>query len=156
MIPKSEWVWMPHAAHFIAGDRCSFKLATKVGNHIISTVGELKYVGNENGPIEEIGWGRKYETMVFKAKKSSNKCCPWVQYSGSEIDMTGYNDAASAYRGHIKMCMKYAQLQKEKTKMATTQTVTKRKARTTTATVRGKAAKKKKTVTKKRKQARKH
>lgn len=25
---KQDWIWMPHAAHFIGGHRCQFKLST--------------------------------------------------------------------------------------------------------------------------------
>ena len=31
---------------------------------------------------EELGDGRKYETMVFKAYKSTDKCCPYHQICG--------------------------------------------------------------------------
>lgn len=40
-IPESEWIWLPHPAHFICSNHCRFKLATKIGNVIVSTVGEL-------------------------------------------------------------------------------------------------------------------
>jgi len=55
----------------------------------------------------EIGGGRTYETMVFKAKKSSHKCCPYEASDYSEIDSAGYNDAGDAYSGHLKLCQKW-------------------------------------------------
>jgi hypothetical protein len=60
--------------------------------------------------FEELGLNRTYETMVFKAEKNedaSSQCCPW-RASGSCLDMEGYNDAVSAYQGHIELCEKWA------------------------------------------------
>lgn len=105
---KSKWVWMPHAGHFILGDKCKFRMATYVGKYIVSTVGELKSRGDSG----ENGWGRigsdrTYETFVFKAKKSKNDCCPFVMADASEIDSDGYNDQKSAYKGHLRLCEKW-------------------------------------------------
>lgn len=129
---KADWIWMPHPGHLCVSSECRFHLNTKVGNYIVSTVGEylpdsevreilarsrgvsltgrgdyrrvswLKQVG-----YEEIGLGRKYETMVFEATPSEDECCPWKQASGMEIDSDGYNNAGDAYRGHIAMCEKW-------------------------------------------------
>ena len=138
---KANWIWMPHAAHLIVGQDCRFHLATYVGKWIVSTVGEylpdsnvrevlaesrgldLQGRGDErrhdwmkkNG-YEEIGFNRKYETMVFKAQRRPKKelakdgttCCPWEQQSGTEVDMVGYNTPERAYLGHLKMCAKWA------------------------------------------------
>lgn len=38
---KADWVWMPHAGHYILGDKCRFVLNTYVGNYIVSTIGEM-------------------------------------------------------------------------------------------------------------------
>lgn len=132
-IPREKWVWMPHNGHFIMGKYCQFVLNTKVGNYIVSTVGELwpdsqvrkihadvhKKIISGRGDewdanyfkefgFEEIGYGRKYETMVFKAVKSKEPCCPWVMASPSDIDGAAYNDARDAYLGHYKLCDKYS------------------------------------------------
>lgn len=135
---KADWVWMPHAGHFILGDRCRFHLNTYVGNHIISTVGELwseravreihakiddpQWLMKNNYLLgddfdraymkkfgfEEVGCGRKYETMVFRSKKSEHKCCPYVMSSPSNIDFAGYNSGEDAVLGHMKFCNKWA------------------------------------------------
>lgn len=129
--------WMPHAGHFILGHMCRFRLNTHVNGYIVSTVGEyvpdsavrrisrdvrkwktdkigdaeeydfIRRTGDDEGYGEDIGLGRKYETMVFKAKKSKHKCCPY-EMTGSELDFYGYNKAADAYAGHMKMVRKYA------------------------------------------------
>lgn len=130
---KNTWVWMPHNGHLIVGRWCRFHLNTKVGKFIVSTVGE--YVPGESvrrivaegkgiviegrGEIGEREWLRKcgymeigcdrtYETMVFPAKRSDQKCCPFTAKVFREIDFTGYNTAEAAYAGHMKMCLKWA------------------------------------------------
>lgn len=114
-IDKKNWIWMPHAGHFIGANYCNFRLNTYVGKYIVSSVGEyLPYRGNltKNNDIAfiEIGANRKYETMVFKAKKSKHRCCEYEVADYSEIDLLGYNDAESAYAGHLLMCQKWSEL----------------------------------------------
>ena len=126
---KENWVWMPHPGHLIVSRDCRFHLNTYVGSYIVSTVGEylpdyqvreiiaesrnveLKGKGDERLAdymkkigYEEIGCDRKYETMVFKAKKSKDKCCPYTAKDWGELDADGYNAAEDAFRGHYKMC----------------------------------------------------
>lgn len=135
---KENWVWMPHAAHLIVGNDCRFILATYVGKYIVSTVGELwpdrvvreihakvhdsrwflenKNLRGDNFNVayfekfgfETIGVGRIYETMVFKAKKSTLKCCPYRIISGEDIDFGGYNKPEEASEGHMKLCRKWS------------------------------------------------
>ena len=112
---KENWIWMPHAGHFICGHRCQFKLNTYVGKYIVSTVGELpeilkEYIkdGDYMSQFQTIGCDRYYETMVFKAVKSKFKCCPYEQNSGEYVDFEGYNTAEEAYKGHLKMCNKWS------------------------------------------------
>ena len=121
-------VWMPHAGHFICGSQCRFRLNTYVNSYIVSTVGEYipdsqvrRIIRASRGLVtdlkgdaeeadfgfEDIGYARKYETMVFHGQKSTNKCCPYEMANASEIEMSGYNDPGEAYLGHIKMIRKY-------------------------------------------------
>lgn len=131
---RKEWVWMPHAAHLIVGRDCRFHLATVVNGYLISTVGEylpdsqvreimaqsrkvsLEGKGDERLAdfmrkvgYEEIGFGRKYETMVFRSSRRPDKssCCPYTAADWSEIDFEGYNKPEDAYSGHLKMCRKW-------------------------------------------------
>lgn len=109
MTEKEKWIWMPHAAHFICGYRCQFHLATYVGGYIVSTIGELPPLGHEDECFfEDIGLSRKYETMVFGAKKSKNVCCPFVQIDGNSLDFMGYNEPGDATNGHYKLCLKWS------------------------------------------------
>jgi hypothetical protein len=132
--------WFGHAGHFICSDKCRFHLTTLVGKYLISTVGELwperpvreihasvndkrwldehSHLKGDNFDFEymkkfgfeEIGCGRKYETMVFLAGKpcTDKKCgCGLPAISGLELDGDGYNNAGDATVGHMKMIKKY-------------------------------------------------
>lgn len=131
---QSKWVWMPHAGHLIVGNDCRFHLSTYVGKYIVSTVGEYlpdseirEILANSRGVslvgrgdtrrhdymkkvgFEELGYGRTYETMVFKAIKAKEiSCCPFRMDSGSELDFAGYNTPEEAFSGHLKLCRKWA------------------------------------------------
>lgn len=105
-LKKENWTWMPHAAHFISYFNCQFRLATYVGGYIVSTLGEFKE--NPSGKNLPLGASRTYETMVFKAKKSNNDCCPYVPRELKHVDFEGYNDAGAAYKGHMKLCSKWS------------------------------------------------
>lgn len=132
-LPKSEWSWLPHPAHFICSQDCRFHLATYVGGFIVSTVGEYfpdavlrEILATTKGVVlegrgddrradymkkvgfEDIGAGRKYETMVFPAKSSGETCCPWEPYDYDPLDTRGYNDPGEAARGHLLLCEKWA------------------------------------------------
>ena len=123
---------MPHPGHFICASDCRFRLNTYVNGYIVSTVGEMfpdapvreilakckkitlrgqgderKYDYMKKVGYEEVGFGRKYETMVFKAVKSEEKCCPWKIDVETELECDGYNDPESATLGHYKRCKEY-------------------------------------------------
>lgn len=130
----NDWIWMPHPGHFICSRDCRFHLNTKAGHFIVSTVGEylpdapireilastrgitLGGIGDarlrsymEKIGYEDLGFERKYETMVFPALKSDTECCPFTaDYGSGELEMQGYNDAGSAYAGHMDLCRKWA------------------------------------------------
>lgn len=131
---RENWVWMPHAGHFILGRDCRFHLSTYVGKYIVSTVGELwsdsrirKIKAQAKGikingmgdvwdydymkkiGFDEIGCDRTYETMVFRAARGI-KCmaCPWVIADGHELDFNGYKNSGMAYKGHLAMCNKWS------------------------------------------------
>lgn len=141
MVKIKDWQWFGHAGHLCVGQWCRFHLCTKVGGFLVSTVGEYwpergvreihaevhdpKWL-NDNRHLkgdtfnsaymkrfgfEEIGCGRKYETMVFPAGVpcSSLECgCGLPEIGGSEEDVNGYNDAKAATQGHYEMCKKWS------------------------------------------------
>lgn len=125
---------MPHPGHFICASDCKFHLNTYVGNYVVSTIGEylpdapireiiaksrkVKLTGMGDARksaymdkigYEDIGYGRKYETMVFRAVKSKeNKCCPYRMAVSSESDFRGYTTPENAYAGHLELCEEWA------------------------------------------------
>lgn len=130
---KQNWVWMPHPGHLIVSRDCRFHLNTYVGGYVVSTVGEYfpdssvrEIFAKSRGIVlegqgdardadymkkigyEDIGSGRKYETLVFKAKKGFEECCPFNPKSWLEVDGDGYNSASDAYKGHLKLCAEWA------------------------------------------------
>lgn len=125
IIPPEEWKWFGTAAHFICGQWCRFHLATQVGEYLISTVGEYVHPSRgggselaefrwlqENWPGQDIGIGRKYETMVFRAGEPCTRkacgCCGLPEIDGAEIACKGYNCRGDATRGHMQTCLKVA------------------------------------------------
>lgn len=111
MSKKENWVWMPHSGHFIGGNSCRFHLNTYVGGYIVSTVGEYDPYHKGWGHFETLGVDRLYETMVFEAvreKEEDALCCPWRIDVSKDVDMEGYNDSVDAYKGHLKLCRKWA------------------------------------------------
>jgi len=130
---KKNWVWMPHPGHLIISRDCRFHLNTYVGGYIVSTVGEylpdsqvreilaksrgIELQGNGDARLadymqkigyEEIGYQHLYETMVFSAIKSNDKCCPYTASSWGELDTDCYGTPEDAFRGHYAMCKKWA------------------------------------------------
>lgn len=100
-----RWVWMPHAGHFV-GERCDFRLNTYVGTVLVSSVGE--YRRTPDGDIAEIGVGRLYETMVFRAAPAVVGCCPWEIVDAEAVEVRGYNTPAAARAGHLALCREWA------------------------------------------------
>lgn len=134
-LKKADWVWQPHAGHFIMGNNCLFRMNTYVGGYIVSTVGELMHdsevreimaksrgidlVGKgdarhadymEKIGYDSVGHNRKYESMVFKAKSSGSRCscCEWIIEQAEDVDSGSYNDSVSARKGHMKLCLKWS------------------------------------------------
>lgn len=104
---KADWIWMGHGGHFIGGNECRFRLNTKVGNYIVSTVGEYYPMSNADKPYS-IGYNRTFETMVFKAVKGDAPCCPFeADVSAGVLEMVPYNTPGDAQEGHMLMCEKY-------------------------------------------------
>lgn len=143
--PRETWEWFGSAGHLIVGYDCRFHLATLVGPWWVSTVGEWLPDSNswdiyasraggipghlrgdekrswflKNVGYLEIGAGRKYETMVFRAipdeRCDRDEChCGQPEIADwGEIDSDGYNDRGDAQRGHYAMCERWAAVEAE-------------------------------------------
>ncbi len=143
---EKQWVWFGNAGHLIVSKYCRFHLTTLVGKYLVSTVGQfwperavreihakvcdpkwfsenvhrlgddfnfeyMKKFGYEN-----IGYNRKFETMVFKAGKvcSDKSCnCGLPEIDGENIDFCSYQTAAEANKGHLKICNKWSKKNRE-------------------------------------------
>ena len=96
---EKNWKWFGSPGHLIVSLDCRFHLCTQVGGHLVSTVGEylpdssvreilaksrgktLEGIGEmrradflDKIGYEEIGCGRKFETMVFRVSGDLCKC----------------------------------------------------------------------------------
>lgn len=129
----ADWKWFGNAGHLCVSSECRFHLCTQIGGYLVSTVGEWlpgessrEIVAKSRGVTlegrgdareasfmrqigyQEIGCGRKYETMVFRTDGGACGCgCGLPTVSFSEIDSDGYNDAGAATAGHMAMCAKF-------------------------------------------------
>lgn len=109
-VPVEDWEWFGVAGHFICAHSCKFHLCTQVGKFLVSTIGEYTY-DPESFDYIELGYQRKYETMVFKAgaKCVSKDCeCGLPTIDGRELGFKGYNKRGDAIKGHYAMCLKVA------------------------------------------------
>ncbi len=120
-VPESEWQWFGFSAHFCCGEWCRFHMATRIGDLLVSTVG--KYVhprnsgasenserewlaGNPEG--EDIGYDRKYETMMFRVDGECACGCGQPTIDGHELEARGANDSKLARENHMMVCRKAA------------------------------------------------
>lgn len=129
---KADWIWMPHAGHCVIKEKCQFHLCTYVNGYLVSTIGEywpdrdvrkilrsedknlltlrgdaLDHYYRKKYGFEEVGDGRRYETMVFIAKKrleDDYQCCPYQIAEYISDAFAGYNTADEATKGHMKFC----------------------------------------------------
>lgn len=124
---RDGWEWFGKHGHLLVGQWCRFHLTTWINKkYMVSTVGEFVHPRHsrssiseeqkwleKNGPGEDIGYKRKYETMVFNTnvKVCENEGCncgmPLVDYAKSECDFRGYNNAKDATNGHYELCEKW-------------------------------------------------
>lgn len=133
-ISPADWEWFGLAGHFICGDRCQFHMTTKIGSVVVSTVGRLlhdegsreitaevrgiKLSGKGDARLadymqklgySEVGFGRKFETMVFRTDGTKCSCgCGIPAIIPTEIDFEGYNEDEVARLGHLAMCHKWS------------------------------------------------
>ena len=101
----NEWIWYGNAAHICVSRKCRFHLTTKVGDKVVSTVGE--YHPDPDKDAVEVGCGRKYETMVFAITGYCECGCGLPMHDGNEVDFDSYNSAEDANAGHLAMCEKH-------------------------------------------------
>ncbi len=101
-VPRADWHWCGYAGHLIVAHRCAFHLHTRIGQAIVSTVGDYRR-GDKREPI---GLNRDFETYVFLALDTERP--EGVPLNYSEIDSEGTNDSEESERQHYAMCEKWA------------------------------------------------
>ena len=101
------WKWYGYAGHFIASPLCCFHMSTRVGNKLISTIGDYRPRGPD-APQCTIGAGKDafFETYVFECDGDDVEGNPNVR-DFSEIDGIRYATSLDAERGHYEFCRKY-------------------------------------------------
>lgn len=115
-VPQEDWVWCGYPLHFVGGKNCRFHLGTRIGDYIVSTVGDYHpSSAHWDAPAEPIGAGADslYETYIFR-------CAGEGTHGEGEIDPTeieGHRFATSeeACAAHLRYCLKYAK-RKQKVK----------------------------------------
>jgi len=101
--------WWGYPGHFICASRCQFRLHTTVDGYIISTVGDMRPLHDEDGEMQPIGLGEQYfETYVFEWDGTLKDCgcCP-CPTDYLEIDGKRYETALQATNGHHEYVEKY-------------------------------------------------
>ena len=65
-IPRAKWEWFGYPGHCIVDTRCRFRLCTKVGDYLISTIGDLP--DRDTGERDTFGIEPDsfFKTAVFK------------------------------------------------------------------------------------------
>lgn len=111
--PIETWKWKGIAGHLIIANRCRFHLHTQIGPYKISTIGAYYQTGMSE-KMTEIGAGRDYETYVFTGEDNWSE----IDANGISLDRDADSDPYKADElaedMHMKMCMKYAEMQNEK------------------------------------------
>jgi hypothetical protein len=113
VIPREEWEWLGHAGHLVVSNSCLHHLCTRVGDVLVSTVGDYR-PRHLNGKRDTIGSDRYYETFVFRLDSPARYCrgnecnCGMPEWTGSEIDSLPAQTGAEANANHMMMCLKWA------------------------------------------------
>jgi hypothetical protein len=121
VIPQNEWGWFGYPGHFICAADCQFRLCTLVGDHLISTVGDLRFSHERPmGKMQTLGAGEDsfFETYVFKGpftRCADPECgCNMPKPDDyCEIDGERTATAGAAQEAHMRYCLKYSSPQNE-------------------------------------------
>lgn len=105
--PAGEWKWYGLAGHFIGAASCRFHMATEIGDYLVSSVGD--YYPRDAEEAQDIGYGRKFETFVFKTNGTRCDCgCGMPGLHLCELLSEAANTAEHANRNHIEVCDRIA------------------------------------------------
>ena len=115
MIPESKWIWYGKPGHLCVSDECRFHLCTKVGEYLISSVGDYR-PSRLRGMVEPIGGGENeyYETSVFKCTGGS--ACPSPKSCGCGLPAVNWasvitersETCGECQSAHARYCAEFA------------------------------------------------
>jgi hypothetical protein len=105
IIPTEEWQWRGTTGHSMFGNRCLFKLHTKIGGYRISTIGLIPINPQTVNqiPFLELESKNHIETVILKDED------PSIKYASDGINLTIFNGNAMksfqpANDMHLKWC----------------------------------------------------
>lgn len=107
-----DWKWYGYAGHFIGGKSCSYHLATRIGDYLVSTVGDYHTADGKRNLLgaADDSW---FETMVFPCagEESTGDA---IILNWDSIDGERYAESLLAEQGHYRYCKKYAALPRKR------------------------------------------
>ena len=108
MIDPKDWKWCGYAGHFIAARWCVFHLTTRVGDFIISTLGDYRPC-SEKHERDTLGAGPDdlYEVMVCPVAREGE--CPVGHPATWELALQErFATSEEAERRHMELCWEFA------------------------------------------------
>lgn len=109
-IMPQDWVWQGHYGHLSVGDRCQFRMTTRVGDVLVSTMGEY-FPSDDSEKMDTLSLIPKsyYETMLFRCEiDNQEECGCAILTEGCELDVKHYSTAKEATSGHMCYCYRAA------------------------------------------------
>ncbi len=112
---RAAWKWHGYAGHFVGGSRCAFHMSTRIGGHLVSTLGDYRPKSGDGETPEPLGLGPTslFETMVFACDDEDEHGNTNI-VSYDSIDGERYGASLPAEQGHLRYCEKYHQINREK------------------------------------------
>lgn len=108
----SKWKWYGYPCHFVGGKNCIYHLATKVGEFLISTIGDY-YIEDNRQTLRS--WEKSfYETCIFVCSGEDKNGNPIIE-DWTEIDGRSYETSVEAENEHYEFCKKYSKIPLDKT-----------------------------------------
>ena len=98
MIPQEDWVWQGHGGHPGTQPPTLFRLATRVGDVLVSTQGQWHPPCRTDGTGEPLDEETEdvFETLVFQA--GARMSCGCTIHDGLPLARVTYKSAAEARR----------------------------------------------------------
>lgn len=100
-IPQSDWVWYGFPGHFVGGNDCVYHLCTRIGTHLISTIGLWRTKEEE---ILSLGLGNDdiFELMIFVCDGEDENGNPVI---GKEMYREHFSTSIEAEMRHREVCL---------------------------------------------------